>query len=84
MSAVTQEMIDNSIESVEYHHHDKKVTVCFLKTKQDFYVTGISGVVDRTKFDAKIGEKYALENAKNKLWELFGFAVATQKYVKEN
>jgi hypothetical protein len=73
MKTTTQQNIDDLIEEVTYHHHDNKVTVCFLKLKSDFYVIGTSGAVDRSTFRPEIGEQYALENAKNKVWELEGY-----------
>lgn len=75
---VTLEHIDSLIESKEFYHHDSKVKICFLKLKGDFYVIGESGVLDRTKFNSEIGEKYALENAKNKVWQLEGYKLALQ------
>lgn len=73
---VTKEKIDNMIENVSYYHHDNKVTICFIKLKNDFYVTGESGVVDRATFRKEIGEKYAFENAYQKIWILEGYHLA--------
>ncbi len=70
---VTREGIEALIEKVEYHHHENQVSVCFITLKNGFKVTGISGVVDTSFFKAEIGEKYAYENAFNKIWELEGY-----------
>ncbi len=70
---VTQERIESLIDKVSYHHEDNKASVCFITLKNGFIVTGISGVVDKTNFNKEMGEKYAYQNAFNKIWELEGY-----------
>lgn len=54
-------------------HEDNRVTVCLLHIKPDFYIVGQSGVLDRKRFDASIGEKFARENAINQMWQIVGY-----------
>ncbi len=83
MKKVTEEHLQNLIESVSYHHEDSKVTVCFITLKNGFKVTGTSGVVNRADFDPKIGEKYAYENAFNQLWALEGYRLQWELYFND-
>jgi len=44
--------------------------------KNGYVVTGQSACVDASKFNAATGEKYAYEDALNKLWPLEGYLMA--------
>jgi hypothetical protein len=51
------------------------LTFCVLVLKNGFTVTGESACASPENFDAEIGKKIALENAKQKIWPLMGYAL---------
>lgn len=51
------------------------LTFCVLILKNGFTVTGESACASPANFDAEIGRKIALENAKQKIWPLMGYAL---------
>lgn len=51
------------------------LTFCVLVLKNGFTVTGESACASPENFDAEIGRKIALENAKQKIWPLMGYAL---------
>lgn len=48
-------------------------TVCLLELRNGFTVTGESACASPENFDRELGEKIALENARNKVWMLEGY-----------
>lgn len=67
-------MIDAAIESEMYHvFPGTTMTVCALKLRNGFLVTGESAAASADNFDASIGRKIARENARNKIWQLEGY-----------
>ena len=75
---VTKEDLDDLVakSSVEYAVFGKKLTVAVITLPNNFKVTGEASCVDANNFDKALGEKYALENAVEKLWELEGYLLA--------
>ncbi|MGB4498530.1 MAG: Gp49 family protein [Methylococcaceae bacterium] len=72
--SVTLEQIENTIVSEQYHVFEGTTfTVCLLTLKNGFNVSGESACVSPEKFDAKEGQKYARENAVQKIWALEGY-----------
>jgi len=51
------------------------LTFCVLTLRNGFMVTGESACASPENFDAEIGRKIALENAKQKIWPLMGYAL---------
>lgn len=51
------------------------LTFCVLVLRNGFTVTGESACASPENFDAEIGRKIALENAKQKIWPLMGYAL---------
>lgn len=74
---VTLENLEASIESVEYVRPDcaPQFTLAIVKMKNGYVVTGESAPADPANFNQELGEKFALENAKRKIWPLMGFAL---------
>lgn len=63
-------------EWVDVDHHrtyNNKTTVCIIKLRNGFEITGTSGCEDPAKFDAKLGYIYALKDALKKLGEFAAF-----------
>ena len=56
----------------------KLLTICVLVLDNGFTVLGTSACADPKKFDRKIGERLAREQAKQKVWELLGFQLRTK------
>ena len=56
------------------------LTFCVLVLKNGFTVTGESACASPENFDAEIGRKIALENAKQKIWPLMGYQLKEELY----
>lgn len=56
------------------------LTFCVLTLKNGFTVTGESACASPDNFDAEVGRKIALENAKQKVWPLMGYALKEQLF----
>lgn len=57
---------------------DTTTTVCQLFMENGYVVLGTSACVDPAKFNKAIGEKYAYEDAINKVWPLEGYLLAEE------
>jgi len=79
-NTVTKEHLDGLVakSDVEYAVFGKKLTVAVITLPNKFKVTGEASCVDANNFDKELGEKYALEAATKKLWELEGYLLATE------
>lgn len=66
--------IDAQIVDEDYHvFPGTTVTVCCLKLRNGFNVTGESAAVSLSNFNAETGRKVARENARDKIWMLEGY-----------
>lgn len=70
---LTKEFLESEIKDVEYNRLGGTITHCTIHTKSGFTFTGESACVDPNNFDQKIGEKFAYENAFEKMWLPYGF-----------
>lgn len=70
---LTKGFLESEIDKVEYNRFGETNTHCTITTKSGFSFTGESACVDPNNFDQKIGEKFAYENAFNKMWTPYGF-----------
>lgn len=70
---LTKEFLESEIDKVEHNRFGETNTHCTITTKSGFSFTGESACVDPNNFDQKIGEKFAYENAFNKMWTPYGF-----------
>lgn len=71
---ITPEMLDAEIVAEDYHVFPGScLTVCCLTLKNGFTVTGESACASPENFDAKIGQRIAYANAREKIWPLMGF-----------
>ncbi|MAU44825.1 MAG: hypothetical protein CMP09_08390 [Yangia sp.] len=71
---LTPDLIDAVIVSEQYHvFHGTTLTVCALKLRNGYIVTGESAAASPENFDQAIGRKIARENARNKIWGLEGY-----------
>ena len=79
--SVTMPDIVNKIAKTEYFViPDTTVTICNITMKNGFSVRGESACVDPTNFNIAIGEKYAYENAFDKIWQLEGYLLKQRMY----
>lgn len=73
---LSPEKIDAVITGEDYHiFHGTTLTVCCLKLKNGFTVTGESAAASPENFDVEIGRKIARSNAREKIWALEGYAL---------
>lgn len=77
---VTVEHMQARIIACEYLRIGATVTVCHLSLDNGYSVRGESACVDPANFDQALGEKLAYENAFAKLWPLFGFLLAEERF----
>lgn len=75
LERLTKDEIKAQILGVEFVATGK-ITMCILTSKCGYQIIGTSGTIDTSKFDVELGNKYALEDAFNKLW-------AFEAYYKE-
>ncbi|GAA4829363.1 Gp49 family protein [Sphingosinicella ginsenosidimutans] len=72
---VTLESMESKIASESYTVIDGVLTLCTIKMKNGFYVTGESAPASPENFNADLGKKFARENAIRQLWKLEGYAL---------
>ena len=86
-----QDIEDNIVESVYFTPSDliqpessradsplRLLTFCVLVLRNGFTVTGESACASPENFNAEIGRKIALENAKQKIWPLMGYELRSK------
>jgi hypothetical protein len=70
------EDIDATIVGEDYHvFPGTTLTVCCLKLRNGFTVTGESAAASPANFNADLGRKIARDNARGKIWALEGYAL---------
>lgn len=67
--------INGVVAGYKYPQALDLLTFCVLILRNGFTVTGESACASPENFDAEIGRKIALENAKQKVWPLMGYAL---------
>ena len=73
---LSPEKIDAVITGEDYHvFPGTTLTVCCLKLRNGFQVTGESAAVSPENFDVELGKKIARSNARDKIWALEGYAL---------
>lgn len=70
---LTKEFLESEIDKVEYNRFGETNTHCTITTKSGFTFTGESACVDPNNYNKELGEKYAYENAFEKMWTPYGF-----------
>lgn len=79
---LSPELIDSVIVGEDYHvFPGTTLTVCCLKLKNGFTVTGESASVSAANFDAELGRKIARSHARDKIWQLEGYALAERLWM---
>lgn len=72
---VSLESMEAKIASESYNVIDGILTLCTIKMRNGFYVTGESAPASPENFNADLGRKFARENAIRQLWKLEGYAL---------
>ena len=73
---LSPESIDSVIVGEDYYvFPGTTLTVCCLKLKNGFAVTGESASISPEGFDEKLGRKIARSHARDKIWQLKGYAL---------
>lgn len=71
---LTPALIDETITGEDYHvFPGTTLTVCALRLRNGFVVTGESAAASLENFDQAIGRKIARDNARQKIWALEGY-----------
>lgn len=78
MKSVTEEQVNDSIESVIDMKVGEKTTLVLLKLKNGFEVVGTSACVDPANYNHEVGVEYAKKRAMDKVWELEGYKLQSQ------
>jgi hypothetical protein len=74
---VSMQQVMDEIYDVSYHRlGDSTVTVCLIKLKNGFTVTGQSACVDPAEYNKEIGEQIAYKRAEDAIWSFLGFRLA--------
>lgn len=74
---ISEEMVDNFIESHDTMTLGIKTTVVRATLKNGFEIIETSGCVDEANYDVGVGEESCLERIKSKVWEYLGFLLQT-------
>lgn len=75
---VTPDEIASIVEEKHFWHvPGTTMTVCCIKLVNGFTVLGQSACFDTTVFDAKLGEKYAYEDALEKTGRFLAFTASS-------
>lgn len=78
---VTDEAMGRRINRVDYHLlPGTTVTICNIMLDNGFSVRGEAACVDRSNYNADVGQTISYNNAFAKLWPLFGFLLAETRY----
>lgn len=59
---------------------DTTTTICQLFLQNGFVVIGTSACVDPANYNQGLGERFAYEDAINKVWPLEGYLLAEELY----
>lgn len=76
---VTLADIQSKVKSVEYVVRGV-VTTCYATLENGYVAVGHSACVDPREFSVAVGEKYAYEDAIDKIWPLEGYLLRQRRH----
>ena len=78
---ITEEHLDNLIRNVVFHDTPgTTLTLCVLELVNGFTVVGQSACVVKALYNKDLGQELALKDARSKMWQLEGYALAVKLY----
>ena len=78
------EKIDAVITGEDYHvFPGTTLTVCCLRLRNGFTVTGESAAASPENFDVDLGKKIARSNARDKIWALEGYLLREHLFSRQ-
>lgn len=81
---VSRQSIEQRIADVQYfllpETNGPRTTICNIVLDNGYSVRGESSCVDPRNFDPEIGKRLAYDDAFKKLWPLFGFLLAEDRF----
>ena len=78
---ITPEHIDSVISRARYMViEDTQMTICAVVLNNGFSVVGMSACASPENFDAELGRKIALKDAKDKIWPLEAYLLKQRMY----
>ena len=81
---VTPDSIQNKIKDVKYYvFPGTTVTVALITLENGTGVVGESACASPENFDEELGQKFAYQNAFNKIWSLEGYLLKEKLYKEE-
>ena len=81
---LSPEKIDSVIVSEDFYvFPGTTLTVCCLKLRNGFTVTGESAAVSLANFDEELGRKIARQHARDKIWVLEGYLLRQRMWDAE-
>ncbi len=75
---VPQDIEDSIAEIVYWLVPNTTCTVCAVTMRNGFVLIGKSAAASEANFDTEIGERLALDDAKQQMWPLLGYALRNQ------
>ena len=80
-TTVTLDYMLSKITKTEYTLlPETTTTICQLFVSNGYVILGTSACVDKSKYNKMLGEKYAYEDALNKMWPLEGYLLAEELF----
>ena len=73
VTKISREDVEKAVKEEKYVKLTEKMTVCILTTDTGFEVIGVSACANPSNYVKELGEKYAREEAINKLWDYEGY-----------
>jgi hypothetical protein len=78
---ITVADLNAKIKSTDYVRlPGSTTTLCQILLQNGYSVTGTSACVDPANYNKGLGEKYAFENAFEKLWTLEGYLLKQRRF----
>jgi len=77
---ITPSHIESVIMIGIYHRLTDVLTVCVLTLRNGFVVTGESACASPENYNEEIENRVALENAREKIWQLEGYLLKERLY----
>jgi hypothetical protein len=78
-NTVTQAEVDAQIVDVQVSTIFEKVTVVAVRLRNGFVLVESAGAVDKANYSEEVGKGICLQRIKNKIWELEGYRLSSER-----